>query len=116
MSRRAAHPERRGWPRVALTLIGLNLLLTISFSANLPWVRPTATVSPDLLLLVAAAALLGGLSAPRWGMLALLLPPRRPRGSRASSPLNCSDGRSIRRGTCRTWGRWPKCWGRSPRP
>ena len=75
MSRRAAHPERRGWPRVALALIGLNLLLTISFSANLPWVRPTATVSPDLLLLVAAAALLGGLSAPRWGrtLLALLL-------------------------------------------
>ncbi len=75
MSRRAAHPERRGWPRVALALIGLNLLLTISFSANLPWVRPTATVSPDLLLLVAAAALLGGLSAPRGGrtLLALLL-------------------------------------------
>ena len=71
--RGAAGRERRGWPGAALALIGLNLLLTISFSANLPWVRPTAAVSPDLLLLVAAGALLGGFSLPRWGRVLLAL-------------------------------------------
>ena len=75
MNRQTADPQRRDWPRAALALIGLNLLLTISFSANLPWVRPTAAVSPDLLFLVAAGALLGGRRLPRWGraLLALVL-------------------------------------------
>lgn len=73
MNRQAAHPDRRGWPRTALALLGLNLLLTISFTPDLPWVRPAAAVSPDLLLLVAAGALLGGLRLPRWGRILLAL-------------------------------------------
>ena len=75
MNRQSADPERREWPRAALALLGLNLLLTISFSSNFPWVRPTAAVSPDLLVLVAAGAPLGGRRLPRWGrtLLALVL-------------------------------------------
>ncbi len=73
MSNETPHPERRSWPRVALALVGLNLLLTISFSSAAPWVRPTAAASPDLLVLVGAGALLGGRWSPRWLRVLLAL-------------------------------------------
>ena len=73
MNRQAARPERHRWLPVALALIGLNLLLTISFSSNYPWIRPTAAVSPDLLLLVALGALPGGLFLAWWGRILLAL-------------------------------------------
>ncbi len=52
--------------RVSLALIALNLLLTVSFSPNGPWVRPTIAVSPDLLLLVGVGVLLGRVRPARW--------------------------------------------------
>ena len=66
MSEATPRPERGDWLRVALALVGLNLFLTISFSSDAPWVRPTAAVSPDLLVLVGAGALLGGRRSPHW--------------------------------------------------
>ncbi|MYF78257.1 MAG: hypothetical protein F4174_13270, partial [Acidobacteria bacterium] len=66
MSNESLHPERSAWLRPLLALVGLNLLLTVSFSSAAPWVRPTAAVSPDLLVLVGAGALLGGRWSPRW--------------------------------------------------
>lgn len=60
--------ERGDSLRVLLTLIGLNLLLTVSFSSNAPWVRPAFAVAPDLLLLLGIGVLLPRirLSPPRW--------------------------------------------------
>ena len=52
--------------RVSLALIGLNLLLTVSFSSNGPWVRPTLAVSPDLLILVGVGVLLVRVRPARW--------------------------------------------------
>ncbi len=46
--------------RIALALVALNLLLTLSLSPEAPWVLPQLAVSPDLLLAVALAALLPG--------------------------------------------------------
>ena len=66
MSKEPPHPERSAWPGVLLALVGLNLLLTVSFSSAAPWVRPVAAISPDLLLLAAAGALLGGRRPRRW--------------------------------------------------
>ena len=65
--------ERSDWLRVSLALVGLNLLLTVSFSANSPWVRPAVAVSPDLLLLMGAGALLGGLPPARWVRILLAI-------------------------------------------
>ena len=73
MTGEAPPSERVPWPRVALALVGLNLLLTVSFSADVPWVRLTAAVSPDLLLLVGAGILLGGTRPRRWGRFLLAL-------------------------------------------
>ncbi|MXW37162.1 MAG: sulfatase-like hydrolase/transferase [Acidobacteria bacterium] len=73
MTGEAPHSERGSWLRAALVLVGLNLFLTISFSSAAPWVRPTAAVSPDLLVLVGAGALLGGRWSPRWLRVLLAL-------------------------------------------
>ncbi len=73
MTGEAPHPARGSWLRAALVLVGLNLFLTISFSSAAPWVRPTAAVSPDLLVLVGAGALLGGRWSPRWLRVLLAL-------------------------------------------
>ena len=73
MSQATPHPERSGWLRLLLVLVGLNLFLTVSFSSAAPWVRPTATVSPDLLVLVGAGALLGGRWSPLWLRVPLAL-------------------------------------------
>ena len=54
-----------------MALVGLNLLLTVSFASAAPWVRPAAAVSPDLLGVVGAGALLGGVRARRWVRLLL---------------------------------------------
>ena len=70
MTGEAPPPERSLWLRVALALVGLNLLLTVSFASDAPWVRLTAAVSPDLLLLVGAGVLLGG----RWSPLRFRVP------------------------------------------
>ena len=56
-----------------MALVGLNLLLTVSFASAAPWVRPTAAISPDLLLLVGAGALLGGRWSPLWFRVPLAL-------------------------------------------
>ena len=73
MSKEPPHPERSAWPRVLLALVGLNLLLTVSFSSAAPWVRLTPAVSPDLLVLVGAGALLGGRRPRRWVRVLLAL-------------------------------------------
>lgn len=59
---------RSDWLRVLLALVGLNLLLTVSFSPSAPWVRPSAAVSPDLLLVAGIGVLLPRpwLPPPRW--------------------------------------------------
>ena len=73
MSKEPPHPERSAWPRVLLALVGLNLLLTVSFSSAAPWVRLTPAVSPDLLLLAGAGALLVGRRPRRWVRFLLAL-------------------------------------------
>ncbi len=51
---------RIGVVRVGLAFGALNLPLTLSASPEVPWVRPVAAVSPDLLALVVLAALAPG--------------------------------------------------------
>ena len=69
----ARHPDRSSWLRVALALVGLNLFLTVSFASAAPWVRLTPAISPDLLVLVGAGALLGGRRSPPWLRVLLAL-------------------------------------------
>ena len=58
-----------------MAFVGLNLLLTVSFFPAAPWVRPTAAISPDLLVLLVAGAVLGGRWASLWvrSLLAVIL-------------------------------------------
>lgn len=56
----------RGWLRVVLALAGLNLLLTVSLSPEVPWLRLVAAISPDLLVLLLVLLGAGALPGGGW--------------------------------------------------